>query len=299
MVNPAEYTAKSETLKQFSGDIARYSLPQLPDDESAEIYERIGDHEVAIATPDGTVEGYRLGSAAVADEILAVSAGRALLTAEHATDHFDKEGNRKDADWGTAGLGMVLHEDTNASLLVARGRQTGNANSDPEHVLKEQMRTFIVDERPLIVAGLHGMTRGKFADLTDETAFDVLLGVGNNPSEASLEAADRLKDYGKDLGLRVGVNQPFVMFRNGAPVRSEDGGVKMNNFKAAGANTTRAFAQQVSEDSGLDPVLMQMELSSLLRFQPRGHELDPRSRVMGVYLGYLMSKRMIELSAAQ
>jgi len=141
------------------------------------------------------------------------------------------------------------------------------------------------------------MALGKFADLRDRAPFDVILGIGNRPNPQSLELARQLEEYGKELGLRVGTNTPFLVFKDGQPVLNEDGKVKTTSFNAAGDNTTRSFAQRTAEKIGYNPALVQMELSTLLRYMPSGKELDPQSRVMGVYLGYLMTRRLVELGA--
>ena len=285
-------------LKQTGENIASYNLPELPEADASEVYERISIREAQLASRGLTESGYDTGTASVDDQVFVLrGSASGLLTAEHATTHI-RSGKRKDADWGTAGLGMVVHEDTDTSFVVAVGRQTGDANHDPEHPLKTEVQTIMGHERPLVIAGLHGMAAGKFADLEDTKPFDVFIGIGDAANERSEQLAEAVREIADDLGLRLGINQKFIRLDNaGRLAARKDGqpGIASNAFKAAGEHTTRAFAQRVAEDVGYEPALMQIELSSLFRRMPSGIEHDRHSREMGAYLGYLLVKRTVEL----
>lgn len=288
---------KIATLKAKSENIASYNLPELPDSDAADIYERISQHE-RLASPTLDESDYRSGSALFKNEMhLDDGTISSLLTAEHATDHIRKD-EPKAADWGVMGLGRVVHEDIGTGFIATKGHQTGDPNYDAEHPFKEEIGRIMRVKKPSIIAGLHGMAGGKFADIDDEKPLDVLIGVGSNPNEKTMSAAEDVKKAAKGLDLRVGINQRFLKTDNGLLVPDEDGKPKGNNFKAAGSNTTRAFEQAKAEELGYEPALMQVELSSLLRRMPRGLEFDPRSAVMGAYVGYLLTRKIVEIGTA-
>lgn len=282
-------------LKENSQNISTYTwLPELPQADAKDIYDRITEHEARLASPDLSEKGYEQGTAIIDNALYTVRGMTSgLLTAEHATAQ-QREGAVKDADWGTAGLGQVVHEDSGASFIAAIGRQAGDANFDTEHPVKSEIRSIMEDEHPLVIAGLHGMASGKFAELTDTHAFDIFIGIGNTPSENSVRLSDAVRDIASDLGLRVGINQAFIKTSANLPVLKEDGNFVKNNFKAATDNTSRSYEERVAQELSYDPALLQVELSALLRRMPEGLELDPKSRVMGAYLGYLVLLRTIE-----
>jgi hypothetical protein len=282
----------AETLKQNAGNIATYALPELPQSEANDIYERIREHESKLASRDLSEEGYTRGGAKKDDELHIVEgAARSLITAEHATSH-PRNGSFTHADYGTAGLGQVLHEDLGANFIAAKGRQTGDANYDTEHPMKDAIREIMERRHPSVVTALHGFPRGKFGSMEDKRAYDAIIGIGKNPNEQSVQLAEKVRAYGDELGLKVVVNQPHVKLKDGKPILNEKGELTYMTLAASGANTTRSFDQRVAEALGYDPALLQMEMSSLLRLTPE--TLDQKSRVMGVYLGYLLIKNLVE-----
>jgi len=291
----------AERRYALSTDIAAYSLPELTEPWAATISERILGSE-RLASPDLSVAGYREGSAIHQNELTAQSGIRPiLLTSEHSTDHrrYNKqEGQETDkpADWGTGGLGIVLATDLSAHHVTTRGRQTGNPNSNPTHPFKDRMAGILERFKIDRTLAIHGMQRGYVADLADERAIDIMLGIGETATDATKTRAEQIRAIGKDLGLRVVTNQTFVSMDSHVPPvpRLRDGQVFYNRFAAAGLGTTRAFAQAWSEQNGQPLIPIQVELSSFLRYNPETSG-DKKRQQMGMYLGYLFLMKSLSL----
>jgi hypothetical protein len=285
-----------------SGVVPAYALPELPNGEAHEVYERIVAAERAYASPSLSKDGYLTGSALVEDEIFTKSGAGAILTAEHATvqQRLQPDGTRsaKEPDWGVAGLGYVLAEDLNIGLVIARGRQTGDANNDPEHPLKDRLERMIATGSYATTAALHGMRRAYFDTVLDERGFDIFVGIGEE-DEHRIRAAEIIGKHATALGLRVGINQAFTAMgpqTDYRPKYKADGSsFARDRFAAKKPETTRSYAQQALERNGQMGRSLQIELSSLLRVGPvDGPRMTDKGReVAGVYAGYEVLARSL------
>lgn len=298
-----ELTALAEQRLADARSIAAYQLPELPDTEAAEVYERIEAAERQVASPDRTKAGYEYGVAQVADQPqVALGTSPVLLSTEHATDQrrFNPQTNereRKDGDWGVGGLARVLHEDTGATYATLLGRQTGDANNDPEHPFKDLLGSLIISEKPSLIAPLHSVGTGKVSDLTDKKAFDVFIGIGEQPTSQSQQFADILMAEARNYDLRAGINERFIKMasvKEGRPKLGPDGRLAYVSYSASGAGTTRVYAEGIAAEQRLEAAAVQIELSSLLTILPVNFERDRRTRVMGVYVGYLLVKNSMQ-----
>ncbi|HVS78955.1 MAG TPA: hypothetical protein VHD84_01540 [Candidatus Saccharimonadales bacterium] len=298
--NPEE--AWQYRLDRRANDIAvsQYDLPQLPDDPS-EFYERLVEIEQKLIPNDD----YQLGSAAGPNELLTISGtGRSLLTAEHATDHWrigkGAAVRRKSADYGTGGLALMFALEADASTIIPVGRQTGDANFNPEHPVKEAMSEII--RQPFITAHLsiHGLARALADHPRAERGYSVIFGIGHSPSDATNTLVnDYLLEAAKDCDLIAGINVGHMVFdmQNHRPALNDDGTVKTTSFKAAGTNTTRSFAQKMAREAGKEDsfAAVQIELSDALRYQPAPDWFPSKQdRDLGAYLGYVFMAKAVE-----
>jgi hypothetical protein len=292
-----------------SGQVPAYALPQLPDSEAQEVYERIIDAERTYASPSLTKDDYLLGSATVENELFTIDGTGALITAEHATvqQRIQSDGTRsaKEPDWGVAGLGYVLSEDINTGLIIARGRQTGDANNDPEHPLRDKLGKMIATGSYVTTAALHGMRRAYFDTVLDERGFDIFVGIGEE-DEMRVRAAEIIGKHATELGLRVGINQAFTTMGPQSDYRpkykADGSSFARDRFAAKKPETTRSFAQQALEQNGQLGRSLQIELSSLLRLGPvDGPRMSDKGReVAGVYAGYeVLARSLAEIALLQ
>jgi len=275
-----------------------YSLPQLPD---TDVYERLLDAERNLASPRLLVEDYTAGVATYDDELLVIEGlAQVLFTTEHATGHMRLDAHSgllisKEADYGTAAIGKILQQDTGQSLITPVGRQTSDANSASEHPIKDVMKTFIARDTAKMHISLHGAKRGRVANLTDDRGFDVFIGVGDNPTEETKDAADKLAKIAKNYGLIGGINQFFVTKEEGQPQYNEDGTLRRISFSAANPGTTRSFAQTEAERLGKPLITIQVELSDALRILPVDYDFHPGidSQRRGTNLAYFFLQESI------
>ncbi len=288
-----------------AGMVPAFSLVELPDSNAQEIYDRICAAERMVASPDLTENGYLKGTAEVPDELFIANGSGALLSAEHATTQqaIKSATNlrfEKGPDWGVGGLGVVLQEDLGTGLVVARGMQTGNANGDDPHPLKDQLGSMIRDGDYNSFTSLHGMRRGNFDRPHEERAYDVFVGIGE-PNFFKEAAAEIIRLIGSEYGLKVGINQGFTVMGPSADFRPKlkpDGsGYARDKFAASRPSNTRSYAEREFEAKGRPAWALQLELSSLLRLGPidaNPRIEDPKRAVMGVYTGYLLVSRYLE-----
>jgi hypothetical protein len=271
------------------------SLPELPESEAFEVYERVLEAEQRLVSPHHLIGDYRLGTAGFDDELFVAQGKRLLLSAEHATDQVrtrKKTGKpfAKEADQGTAGLACVLHEDIGATVVIPLGRQTADANNDTEHALKDELTDQARAGAVEVHASLHGARTGLYQAFADERGLDVHLGIGGNPNEATVKQAERLTKVAQNFGLKIVTNGKFIVndsFEPLTPRLNENGRPVLRSFAAKNPATTRAHVQNVAEQQGLCLATLQVELSGFLRLLPK--DIEPRDRVaraMGVYLGY-------------
>jgi hypothetical protein len=285
--------------------IASYDFPVWDKEEVSDVYARVSEAERRLAAPELLPPDYDIGTAGK-DDHLAVFPGSKpiLITAEHATAHYRRDGagvlTRKGPDIGTAGLGYVLHQDLGAFFITMRGLQTGDANYQVRHPLKNVIRQLIVQHEIKTFVSLHGMKAGKFSQFADERAYDVLLGVGAAPNRASGHLARRLDETAASLDLRCAINEWFVEVVEDEPLVTkvdEQGRVTFNGFHAP-EYTTRSFAQAVGERHGRPVAAVQVELSDLLRRVTENLRRGRKTRQVGTYAGYalLMSSLATEAS---
>ena len=282
-------------------DIDSYAFPRLARSRIAAVYARVERGERELVAPRLSKRDYDLGTARRSNEVAIFEGERpVLITAEHATAHYRRDGDwvlrRKAPDVGTAGLGYALHKSTGAHLMTMRGCQCGDANYQEEHVFKDVMARLIVERGITQVISIHGMKAGKFNDFADERAYDVLLGVGPSPHPASIRAAERIERIAARFDLRVATNEWFVKVADDDPLAVEvnpDGTIVFGGFHAP-FYTTRACAQRVAEENGLELGAVQVELSDLFRLLPSDVRRARRKRLIGTYVGYRLLQRAIE-----
>lgn len=265
-------------------------LVQLPETKAQEITERIEEAERAFS-PNATEEGYKEGSA-ITDNELRVSQGilPALLTAEHATEHI-RSGEPKEADWGTGGLVSVLATDHGTFAIVPLGRQTGDANYEGAHEIKEEAGLMIVQGGMKIALSIHGIGSTKFVtpgQLESGRNSDIAIGIGDEPTEESQEFAEWLQDEAKDLDLKVDINPWYLSLKDGSP-KKKDGIPLRTSFRAAKPYTTRGHMQSEATESGLVLPIAQIELASSLRVQP-----GVESNFEKIYKAYILLSEAIQ-----
>jgi hypothetical protein len=281
-------------VSAYAGELVEQSEPAV------EIYSRLlGAEEMLFPAGD-----YLNGSALVDDKVLILHGlSRILLTAEHASIHLRK-GEPKEADMGTGSLAEVVAQDTNSTAIIAAGRQTSDANYTLNHPVKEAMAELVRLPENRGHFALHMLDRGRASHASDEQGYSFMLGIGKSPSEATLEAKDKMLEFGSDLGakLRVGVNEPHITFKDQQLNRHEDGSVKTVTFAAAGPNTTRTYSQSLAERLGKNDsfVAMQIEINEVLLVK-QNDEVDfdtITDRELGAYIGYLFTKKAVEIAAS-
>ena len=270
---------------------------ELPDREVDDVYNRILDHERSIAS-NHRVEDYGDGSARYDDELVIVeSDGPIVISADHATAPVRKlTGLRGNADHGTAGIALLMREEGQGSVVLPRGRQTGNVNITPEHPAKNAIKAQI-DLGKQAFLSVHGMVPGRFEHQLDPKEVHAMIGLGLNPNEQSIEAAHELsRQMRQAYGLRAEVAN-WKSFYSNTPdssrlKRRDDGSILKSTLAAFGEGTTTNYVRGLEQGDFLPA--MQIELSRTLRLLPEGVDLvDPRRGIqevkMGVYLGFLLN----------
>jgi hypothetical protein len=273
--------------------VSGYDIRVDLQDDPRQVYERLEGTELHII-PN---KDYVNGSAQRDDDLLVITGeSGVLLTAEHATWCIRRKTGGlttpKGPEPGTAAIGNEVALDTNSSAIVAIGRQKGQPHKDRHHRFKDAMAEVIALPCSEAHLSIHGMRHGLAEQPLDTKGFSVLLGRGMSPSPATNALLDYMLETGKDLGLRVGVNQPFMEFdrKTKKPILTEEGLVKSTVYLAP-PHTTRGYSQSLAEELGKGDsfAAVQIELSAALRL--RGSEDRPwpseRDRVLGAYLGYL------------
>lgn len=284
---------------QNDANVASY--PQFEDREGVQydqetvhtIYDRLVKAEEEIA-PGGN---YETGSAWQPDEILTIDGGKGvLLTAEHATTH-QRAGEPKEADMGTGGLAKVVAEDTNTTALIASGRQTSDAYHDPDHPIKPAIADIIRADENRALFALHMLDRGRASEPEQTRGYSVLLGIGDNPSEATLEVKDQLLRIASDFDLKIDVNKHHLVIAKKRLKRNPDGTLKTITFKAAGANATRTYSQALAKELEKDKAFaaIQFEINEVLLARQNDDPSFPSDydRYLGSYLGYMFMARAV------
>lgn len=284
-------------------DISTFvGLPELPEQAAFEIYERILEEEKRLITPHHTVSEYGTGTATFPDELFVydVQNSSILLTAEHATSPLPTT-NRSGADMGTGGLASVLAQDTSANMIVPIGRQTRDEYLGSGHATKIEVARRLVRSSRFI--SLHGMTDGKVLSVIDDTEIDAIIGLGANPNEQSIDHALKVKKLAKELlGLHVILGEQEYMIFTGTPSvlkTTEDGQPLKRTLNALSSQSMVSFAYSFLRNTTTDKIIAQAELTRLLRLlPPEMDNRDNKTKVMGVYLGYLFMKLVLETNAS-
>jgi hypothetical protein len=288
-----------------AADLAVSSYVELPisfGPQINEVYEVLTETEnLLIPNRD-----YSNGSAAVENSIVVVpGANQVLLTAEHATNQV-RDSNLKDADFGTGALAHMVARTANQTAIIANGKQTSDANYEPIHPLKEAMVGVMADERNKAHLALHLLYRGRASQPKHKRSYSVVLGIGKKPSEATMELKDQIVESGKDLGLKMVINKPYVIFNKNKQLKfNSDGSVKKITFAAAGPNTTRSFSQATAEKLGKQVfAAIQLEINEVLLV---GQEVSSKKKSMdfptqfdrelGAFIGYHFTKMATEAAA--
>ena len=282
-----------------------YKLPRFSLDP-AEVYEFLAEAEREII-PAGD---YDNGSAQKPDDILAIEGtSGVLLTTEHATSHFrvkdSGQFDKKLHEGGTAALGKTVAQGTNSYGLIPIGRQTGDANRDLQHPLREKMTEVIALAVSRAHLSIHGMARAHASGIRDNRGFSVMLGIGHKPTEATMALKDAMYEAGQDLGLRIGVNKPHMRLdiRNKKPVMADEFNIATAVYSAP-KRATRGWAESEAERLGKSDsfAAIQVEMSDVLRVHPWEEDSvrfpTQRDREIGAYLGYhfmLAAARSAEL----
>jgi len=295
--------AAHESRQEYMHNVAKLAphLPQLTDAYAKEIYDQIEEHEHRIVPSLGLNE-YGEGMARHDDEIWSGNTNSdLLLSAEHATDPVRKStGVREGADHGTGGLAMALSDNKDLAFVLPAGRQTGNANVDSTHIMKDRISDLLPNKKAFI--SVHGMIPGKFSHQYDDREIHAVIGLGKNPEEANRELANRLIQQALDeLGLRVVIGNDTLFFgeNEGTPRLQYDSDGKVKHAARLAALGEGSTTNYVRREVG-DPLFpaMQIEISRTLRLLPKELEYrDARRKVMSVYMGYLLSEQLIEIVA--
>ena len=252
MSNLGNYTPElawqfREERMLHDANVLSYLVPDLSGADPAQIYEYLLDAERRLTG----VGDFVIGSALTDNEIISIAGNSGvLLTAEHATvqQRLKADGVTrfaKEEDHGTGALAETVATDTGSDALIAIGRQTGDPNNDEQHPFKIREIAEVI-EKPNSHShlSLHGMVRGRASAVRDAAGFSVLLGKGKDPSDATEDLTKTLQETGRDMGLKVGANEPILRFsaKKQEPLMDESGNIKTITFAGSG-NTTRAFSE--------------------------------------------------------
>jgi hypothetical protein len=274
-------------------------LPELGVDTLTltELRTRLIYHETRLASPTLIRDGYDIGTATVDDEI-GVRLGQAgiVLTTEHATTHYRKDAKtgvrtKKAFESGTAAVAALLAEEFSATHITMLGRQTGDANHDPQHPFKRlvgQLLTSSEEKHTLI--SVHGLVSGQVAKLDDERGYDVIVGVGEEPSNETAQLGNRIVTTAQSMGLHAGINTPLLKIisrDNKHYVRVDDeGSFSPISFAASSPRTVRSTAEAISKRTGQTIGCVQIELAGTLRLLHVDAERNERVKLLGAYMGY-------------
>lgn len=279
------------------------SYPQLegktgPDTEyDPRVVKETFDRLLAAEDEIAPGSNYEEGSALSPDGVLRIDGNnQVLLTAEHATIQ-QRNGEPKEADMGTGGLARVVATDTNSTALIANGRQTSDANYVSPHPFKSEMADVLRDPENRSHFGLHMLDRGRASEPEQTRGYSILLGIGDDPSEATLEVKDQLLGIASDFDLKIGVNAPHIVIAQKQLRRNPDGSLKTVTFKGAGANTTRTFSQELARELGKDEIFaaIQIEINEVLVARQNDDPGFPSDyeQYLGGYLGYMFVRKAV------
>ncbi len=303
--------------ESFTSSLRNLSMttPELPEEAAFDVLDKLEAYEKQLILPKGApdrdlqIADYAEGSARRDDQlgIFSLNHNGVLVSADHATDPVRKATRiREGADHGTAGIARLLVDRGDTTAIVPLGRQTGNAATTPEHPVKVKMRNLLRELNSNGFVSIHGMMPGKVLGARDKGEIHALIGLGKQPNEESRETAQHLVELAQDIGLRALIgNDVRYMSRNpnsGEFERNDQGEIKTGQLAALGVESTTNFARKVFDDEGQNNPALQIELTRGLRLIPEdfenGWHIDRPARAMGVYAGYLLCSRAVDLIMA-
>lgn len=291
-------------LNQRTGAAKELPFYKWPSDsDPSRLYLELEAYEKKLVCPHGSAGEYDVGTAVEPDAIgLFEGSGSWIVTSEHATSQqrlypMEIRRRRKEQEYGIAAIGQMLHDRFNATHMTMLGRQTADPNNDAQHPFKDMLGLQIKRVGDIGLNGmisLHGMTDIKTDDGYAKRPYDIALGIGDTPSKATEYFVEVCMEVAKGLGLKCGVNVPFVIFKTDGPLRKQDGTFEKIAFNAAG-QTTRAFAESFMHKGIRKPAAVQIELSSALRWMPREEEKRSNEKKnIGVALGYTVIHQTLQ-----
>ncbi len=251
------------------------SIVQLPEPRADEITARILEAERAYS-PEVSAEGYRAGTASKADDLEVIGGTEpTLITAEHATDHI-RDDRAKEGDWGTGGFTKILATDHGTWAITPIGKQTGDANYDPEHPIKAEAGLIIAQQGIKLAMTIHAIGGGKFLTESKKdlgVSADMAIGIGSKPTDASTEFAEWLHDKAREFGLKADINPWYLTFDSEGEIKTKDMLPLRNSFTASKGRTTRASYQARATEAGLIIPIAQLELGPDLRVGPHANPI--------------------------
>jgi len=287
--------------------------PELPEAAAADVFEQVVVGERSLLLPakhpnrNPLIVDYVTGTALEPDEItvLGMQYNAGLASADHATKPVREKNPEHGADHGTAGIVHLLAARDHTTAIIPVGRQTGNANVDVDHPLKNAMSLLLPSRAGFL--SVHGMEPGKLTAVSDRTEIHGVIGLGGNeelgtePNEQSWLIAEQLQAFAAELGLRVIVGNTtrynvIDEVTGNIVVDEETNQPKIGPRLAArdeGSTTNHAY--KIMQGTGIEVPAFQIELTRLLRLIPsdfeNGWHANKKSRIMGVYMGYLLAQR--------
>lgn len=297
-------TAQDERWRNAEDVRGFATLPSTTD--VPQVYAAIDTAERTLVAPNRLAVEYGPGMAAYQDHLLFTgSVPKVLIEAQHATMVVRKKtGLFGDPDHGTAGLAHRLAEHELGRAIIPIGLQSGNANVDKAHPLKDALRQEWQAGSYKGFLSVHGMRSGKTVNLLDEREVHAVIGLGNNPNGVSIEAAQeivrRLREF--NLNVLIGNQTPHLNFKKAEgwdgeafrdagyqlETRDETGTPKAIRLAALMANSTVNFMHGIVEAAGAPKPVMQIEMARSLRLTPEDKwvRADPTATPVGVFLGY-------------
>lgn len=281
--------------------------PQLPETRAFDVLAQIEDYEQKIVgAKNGVIrsQDYELGSATVADELFIIEGGlgHPLVSAEHATNPVRKSsGVREGADTGTGGLAYALATNEAATAVIPLGDQTGNAAVDLDHPTKEVVKKLLARQEPKGYLSIHGMIPGKLLHEGDEKEIQALIGLGRNPTDAARDFAEQLVIAAKDTGIRTVISNDNyhqkIDLKTGRIVLDDEAKPVLGRLAALGKGSMTNFVQE-----RMNSPAIQIELTRALRLIPGdmedGWHRDRTARAMGVYMGYVLCQKAVDILVA-
>jgi hypothetical protein len=174
----------------------------------------------------------------------------------------------------------------------------------PDHPIKPLIAEELATATGFVA--VHAKNSGMFVHPNDRAEIHACIGLGQNPTEAMLDLAERIiLAIRDDLGLYAVISniQPAYIQKPKSTQlkRVEDGSPKLSQLDAASKPTISTnFSRQTLGALGRNVSSMQVELTNLLRVTPLdGSKKDKTSRIIGVALGYRLIEKIVKITAAE